>query len=83
VIKLDESVLYDRSYSIVKRLERISGDTFHRTETIATADYLNQDRILPTFQHDAWTTLRYSMNGSYDLNGEIEALNSNGIQEVS
>ncbi len=58
--KLDESVLYDRSYSIVKRLERISGDTFHRTETIASADYLNQDRIFtsgsnPTFQHDAWT----------------------------
>jgi len=58
--KLDESVLYDRSYSIVKRLERISGDTFHRTETIASADYLNQNRIFtsgsnPAFQHDAWT----------------------------
>lgn len=58
----DERVDYTRTENAVRKLERLSEVKFHRTSTIAEADYLQHDRIFtsganPSFEHDAWTEM--------------------------
>jgi predicted peptidase len=56
----DDIVDHFRSEIAVRNIERLSGETFHRTATIAEADYQQYDLIFtsgqnPASRHDAWT----------------------------
>lgn len=56
----DEVVDHSRTQKVVQRIEHLSGNKFHQTQTIATTDYLNHDQIFTSGEnkinnHDAWT----------------------------
>lgn len=63
----DERVDYSRTENAVRKLERLSEGKFHRTSTVAEADYVQHDHIFtsganPSFEHDAWTEMYNEAN---------------------
>jgi predicted peptidase len=58
----DEVVDYYKSLRAVRRIEQLTSQKFHRTSTIAEADYRNHDHIFTSgenkaYHHDAWTEM--------------------------
>jgi predicted peptidase len=63
----DDKVDYYRSEKAVRRIEYLTGEKFHPSQTVAEADYLHQDRIFTSGEnkahpHDAWTELYNEVN---------------------
>lgn len=63
----DETVSHFRTENTVRKIEKLSGKKFHRTQTVAEADYLHHDQIFTsgkniTDKHDAWTEIYNEVN---------------------
>lgn len=63
----DDRVDHNRTDRTVRRIEQLIGVPFHRTTTIAEANYAEEDYIFtsghnPTFEHDAWTEVYNNAN---------------------